>query len=219
MSMRFDAIPDMRSARAVARPFEAATVGAGSRGSRPGAMGGARRRLRSLVLSLAGLALVFFNLSPAWASGFAMVCPALRGDKLNHQHACEAEDRSPPLQFAGIPAKAKSMAVLMIDQGASRGDSTLWIIYNLPAKTMVLPENQPHVRDIKGLGMQLQNVDGKFGYKGPCPTTGSTRRFVIEAFVLDTQLELPETADRRDFLLAVEGHILARTKVNGRYKK
>lgn len=215
--MRFVALPGIRPSLAAPRP-----AGTGKRPPvRPGAAAGATGNLLSgpWRLLLTGLVLALLWTHTARAGGFSMASPALHGDKLNHQYACEAEDRSPPLQFAGIPAKSKSMAVLMTDQGSSRGDATLWIVYNLAPKTTLLAENQPHARALKGGGTQLKNVDGKFGYKGPCPVTGATKRFVIEAFALDTLLELPDNATRRDFLLAVEGHILARAKIGGRYRK
>jgi len=67
--------------------------------------------------------------------------------------------------------------------------------------------------------MQLQAANGKLGYSGPCPPSGVTRRYLIEVFALDALLNLPENATKQDFLLAVEGHILARGWIAGKYKK
>lgn len=173
-----------------------------------------------LLFSLFVVAVLARGVLAAQKETFVLASPALRdGDKLARQFACDGGEHSVPLTFSGTPRQAKSLAVLMTETGAPKGNATLWILYNLPPSTTAVPENQPHARSIKGEALQLPAFNGKIGYAGPCPPGGLTRHFVIEAFALDTLLNLSEQAGRRDFLLAVEGHILARSRLAGKYKK
>lgn len=172
------------------------------------------------VVLLAALALLAW--SGAWASGtLSVTSPAFKdGDKMARATACEGGERSPALTVSGVPAEAKTLALLMTESAPAKAAPALWMAYNIPASaTVAISENQPHARQMRGEGLQLADAGGKLGYAGPCPPQGVTRRYLIEVFALDTALDLSETATKQQFLLAVEGHILARGKIAGKYKK
>lgn len=142
------------------------------------------------------------------------------GERMPRASGCDAGDHSPPLTVSDVPSEAKSLAIFMTEQSSAKGRTTLWMAFNIPAApTAAIAENQPHTRQMKGEGAQLAAANGKVGYRGPCPPPGITRPCLIEVFALDTLLDLPENATREQFLLAVEGHILARGKLTGKYKK
>ncbi|GFK93589.1 Putative lipoprotein LppC [Fundidesulfovibrio magnetotacticus] len=168
--------------------------------------------LAALFLFLAG--------AEARASALSVSSPAFKdGERMPRQSGCEGGDRSPPLQVVGVPGEAKSLAILMTEQDSPRGQQPLWIAYNLAPTYISIAENQPRTRQLKGGGMQIALGNAKPGYTGPCPPAGVTRRYLIEVFALDSLLDLPENATKQDFLLAVEGHILVRGWITGRYKK
>ncbi len=156
----------------------------------------------------------------AQAPQMSVSSPAFKtGDKMPRSAGCEGGEHSPALNIASPPAGTVSLAVLMTEMDAPRAGAALWIVYNLPPATTTLPENQPRTRTLKNDALQLPGAAGKMGYTGPCQNPGVTKRYAIEVFALDGMLDLPETADKRAFLQAIEGHILTRAKLTGRYKK
>lgn len=154
------------------------------------------------------------------AAQLTVSSPAFKdSDKMPRSAGCDGGEHSPALTIASPPAGTVSLAVLMTELDPPRAGAALWIVYNLPPNTASLPENQPRTRTLKNDALQLPGATGKMGYVGPCQNPGVTKRYAIEVFALDTMLDLSENADKRTFLLAVEGHILARAKMTGRYKK
>lgn len=174
----------------------------------------------ALAILVFALALVLAVPAPAQNGVLGIASPGFKdGDKLPRTITCDGGDHSPALSISGVPAHAKSLAVLMTEQNPAKDNPTLWMAYNFPPSPPAIPENQPKTRALKHEAMQLPASNGKMGYSGPCLPPGPTRRYVIEVFALDTLLTLPDQADRRAFLSAVEGHILARGRLTGRYKK
>jgi hypothetical protein len=155
------------------------------------------------------------------AASLTVSSPSFKdGDKMSRGASCDGGEHSPALVVSGVPGEAKTVAVLMFELDAPKRPAALWMAYNIPAAaTVTVAENQPKTRQMKGDGLQLSCAAGKVGYCGPCPPQGATRRYMIEVFALDSGLDLPENATKQQFLLAVEGHILAKGKLTGKYKK
>jgi Raf kinase inhibitor-like YbhB/YbcL family protein len=171
-------------------------------------------------LLFAALALLFWSGACA-AATLTVSSPSFKdGEKMPRSASCDGGDHSPALSVSGVPSESKTVAVLMFELDAPKRPAALWMAYNIPAAaTVTVAENQPKTRQMKGDGLQLSCAAGKVGYCGPCPPQGATRRYLIEVFALDTALDLPENATKQQFLLAVEGHILAKGKLTGKYKK
>ena len=171
-------------------------------------------------LLFAALTLLLWSGASAAAS-LTVLSPSFRdGDKMPRGASCDGGDHSPALTVSGVPSDAKTVAVLMFELDAPKRPAALWMAYNIPAAAAVtVVENQPKTRQMKGDGLQLSCAAGKVGYCGPCPPQGATRRYMIEVFALDASLDLPENATKQQFLLAVEGHIVAKGKLVGKYKK
>lgn len=171
------------------------------------------------TFATAALALLLWS-GAGLAASLTVASPAFKdGDKMPRSAGCEGGDHSPALSINGVPEGTKTLAILMTEQDSAKQGAALWMAYNIPGTTATLPENQPRARQMKGEGLQLQGPGGKMGYNGPCPPTGLTRRYLIEVFALDDALDLPENATKQEFLLAVEGHILAKGKLSGKFKK
>jgi len=154
------------------------------------------------------------------AAPLSVTSPAFRdGDKMPRSVGCEGGEHSPALSIVAAPSGTVSLAVLMTELDPPKAGAALWMVYNLPPNTASLPENQPRTRTLKNDALQLLAASGKMGYTGPCQNPGAFKRYAIEVFALDSMLDLPEGADKPTFLLAVEGHILARAMLTGRYKK
>lgn len=162
---------------------------------------------------------------PGRAAGAALsvASPAFKdGDRMARSLGCEGGDRSPALSIGAIPPETKTLALLMTEIDGPKSGAVLWMAVNIApgsSGATAIADHQPRARQMKGEGVQLALPGGKPGYAGPCPPPGAGRRYQIEVFALDAALELPDTATKQQFLLAVEGHILASGKLSGRYKK
>lgn len=176
----------------------------------------AARLMLLAALVLAG------GIAHAQSQALTVTSPSFKDqDRMPRPLGCEGGEHSPALAVTGTPSEAKTLALIMYELDAPKGGATQWMVCDIPAAPSVtVAENQPRTRQMKGhQGAQLAAAGGRPGYSGPCPPSGVTRRYVVEVFALDTALDLPETATRQEFLLAVEGHILASGKLTGKYKK
>ena len=128
------------------------------------------------------------------------------------KYSCEGVEASPPLTIAGVPAGAKSLAIVVHDPDASReGGFTHWVVYNVDVADKTIPEN------FKG-GEQGLNGAGQPGYKGMCPPTG-THHYHFIVYALDTKLSVDAKTDKAALEKSIQGHILAQGELIGLYKK
>jgi phosphatidylethanolamine-binding protein (PEBP) family uncharacterized protein len=67
---------------------------------------------------------------------------------------------------------------------------------------------------------QAKNAGGVVGYRGPgAPATGPHHHYTWELFALDTKLDLPADTTRPDVLKAIDGHILGKGVLVGRFHR
>ena len=96
-----------------------------------------------------------------------------------------------------------------------------WLIWNLPAMA-VIPENIPCGAVVKELGNAVQGRGyGKNRYRGPKQPVfvRNTHRYVFRFYVLDCLLPLEGTAGKKELLKAMEGHVLQKGELCGKYKR
>ena len=73
------------------------------------------------------------------------------GGQMPMPHTCEGENVSPPLAFAGVPAAAQSLLLIVDDPDAPNGVFTHWVLYNLSADLRQLEEGfTPNLDDTAG---------------------------------------------------------------------
>lgn len=136
------------------------------------------------------------------------------------RHTCEGEDISPELAIDGVPAAAKSLALVVDDPDAPDPAAPTmtwvhWVLYDLPPTTRSLPEAVT--------AKALHALDGlndwkRTGYGGPCPPIGR-HRYVFTLYALDRtlgDLHRPTSAQLRRVLA---GHVLAEARLIGTYQK
>ena len=140
------------------------------------------------------------------------------GGMIPPKYTCDGEDISPPLQWDAVPDGAKSIALISDDPDAPMGTWVHWVLFNLPAQTKKLPENVPPDKTLPNGARQGITDFGRVGYGGPCPPSG-THRYFFKIYALDTELQLDAGAGKRDLLKAMEGHILAKGQLMGKYKR
>ena len=128
------------------------------------------------------------------------------------KYTCEGEEVNPPLQIDQIPASAKTLAIIVEDPDAPNGTFDHWLVWNIPHNQHALKENTIPP------GIGGNNSEGKTGYMGPCPPSGS-HRYYFHVYALDTELDLGVGADKKMLEQAMKGHILAEGSLMGRYER
>ena len=139
------------------------------------------------------------------------------GGQFPKRETCDGQNTSPQLAWAGAPPATKSFALILDDPDAPGGTFTHWMVWNIPAGTHELPENLPKTAELADGASQGRNDFGKVGYGGPCPPPGKPHRYFFRLFALDNALDVKPGASRGELERALQGHILARGELMGRY--
>lgn len=140
------------------------------------------------------------------------------GGMIPAKYTCDEEDVSPPLAWDSIPEGTKTLALICDDPDAPMGTWVHWVLFNLHADISELPENIPPERELESGAKQGTNDFGRIGYGGPCPP-GGTHRYYFKLYALDVELDLEPGARKPQLLEAMEGHILAKGQLMGRYSR
>lgn len=151
---------------------------------------------------------------------FELQSPAFAaGGGIPVKHTCDGPDLSPLLRWSDPPAKTRGFALVVDDPDAPGGTWVHWVLYGLAAAVRELPEGVPARDTVPGLGSHGVNDFRKVGYGGPCPPRGPAHRYVFKLYALDTELALPPRKTKDDVLKAIEGHVLGRAELMGRYQR
>jgi Raf kinase inhibitor-like YbhB/YbcL family protein len=137
------------------------------------------------------------------------------GGLIPKQYTCDGLMESPPLEFDNVPSDTKSLALIVENPESEIGEYVQWVVFNLPPVVRSLPVSA----DIKQLGGIVgTNTDGLKKYYGLCPGA-VMRSYNFTLYALDTMLNLDENATKKDLLKAMEGHILTKADLMGKYKR
>ena len=160
---------------------------------------------------------------PLAPTSFTLSSPAFAaGTPLDPRFTCDGAEVSPPLQWSGVPAQAKSLALIVDDPdapdpAAPQRTWVHWVLYDLPADADGLPEGVSAAQLPAGT-RQGRNDWKRSGYGGPCPPTGRHRYF-FQLYALDTLLSDLGEPDKARLLTAMEGHVLAQVELIGTYQR
>lgn len=141
------------------------------------------------------------------------------GQPIPAKYTCEGKDISPPLKWSGVPAAAKTLALVVDDPDAPVGDWFHWLVYNLPITSSELPEGQPKTQALPTGGQQGRNDFKRLGYGGPCPPPGKPHRYFFKLYALDAQLNLAPNVTGKELQSAMTNHILAEVGLMGTYER
>jgi Raf kinase inhibitor-like YbhB/YbcL family protein len=148
-----------------------------------------------------------------------LTSPGIRDGEVLRKFTCDGADVSPELSWSAPPAGKKSFALLMIDPDAPVGEFVHWVLYDLPGEKRALPEGVPKEKELADGSRQGKNDFDNFGYGGPCPPGHSPHRYIFSLYALDSKLNLPAGATRKQVEQALKGHILGRGELIGRYHR
>lgn len=153
---------------------------------------------------------------------FALTSPAFADDaSIPPKYTCDGnKEISPPLVITGVPDGTKSLALIMDDPDVPKsvkpdGMFDHWILFNIPAQTMGLVEGE-------SAGVPGKNSVGTTTYINPCPPPQfdpPEHRYIFTLYALDMMLSLSAGASKAEVLQAMQGHIVAQTRLIGRYQR
>jgi Raf kinase inhibitor-like YbhB/YbcL family protein len=144
------------------------------------------------------------------------------GAEIPTRYTCEGSDVSPELEWEGVPAGARTFALVVDDPDAPDPDAPKmtwvhWVLYDIPSSATGLPEAV--ARDALPRGTRQGVNDWKrTGWGGPCPPIGRHRYF-FKLFALDVALGDLGTPTKAKLEQAMKGHVLAQAEVMGTYQK
>ena len=141
------------------------------------------------------------------------------GQSIPRQFTCSGADTSPALAWTGVPAAARSLALIVDDPDAPGGTWVHWVLFNVPAAASGLPEGVPAHKELADGSRQGLNDFRKTGYGGPCPPPGNAHRYFFKLYALDVPLDLAAGATKAGLERAMSGHVLAETHLIGKFKR
>jgi Raf kinase inhibitor-like YbhB/YbcL family protein len=131
---------------------------------------------------------------------------------------------SPKLAWTNVPPNTVSFVLIAHDPDVAIdkkiGDVLHWMAFNIPGTATGLPEAVPANAMMSDGTVQAKNRRGAVGYLGPgAPAVGPYHHYTFELFALDTKLSLGADATRADVIAAMDGHILGKGVLVGRFHR
>lgn len=144
------------------------------------------------------------------------------GGEIPAAHTCEGKNGSPALAWHGVPARAKSLVLIVDDPDAPDPRAPKmtwvhWVLYNLPIDSTGLGEGIGAAELPSGT---LEGVTDfkRTGWGGPCPPIGRHRYF-FRLYALDAELPDLQHPARAALERAMAGHVIASAELMGTYEK
>ena len=134
------------------------------------------------------------------------------GAKIPKAYTRLGGNRRPTLRIAGVPANAKSLAVICHDPDAPGRDGFYhWTVWNLPPETTEITGNTLPNGAVEGITSW-----GRSGYGGPQPPFG-THRYQFFVYALNTVLGIPATTKPQALSAAMQLHIVDQAVLTGMF--
>ncbi len=141
-----------------------------------------------------------------------------QNETVPRKHTGDADDKSPPLSWSGVPAVTKQLVLIVDDPDAPTPTPWVhWVLYNIPAGVDSLSEGVKEKDLSKGTSQGLNDWK-RTGYGGPCPPIGKHRYF-HKLYALDTILPDLKKPTKVQLEKAMEGHVLSKAELVGLYQK
>jgi Raf kinase inhibitor-like YbhB/YbcL family protein len=139
----------------------------------------------------------------------------LDGSNIPARYTCDGEDISPPLTWTRVPARARSLALLVEDADTPGGAFLHWSVYDLPRGSSGINSERLPRGSIEG-----QNSFGHTGYGGPCPPKGhAAHHYVFSIYALDDSPGIPPGASPGTAREAITAHAITVGRLTGLYRR
>jgi Raf kinase inhibitor-like YbhB/YbcL family protein len=149
------------------------------------------------------------------AQGMRITSPAFDNNgSIPAKFTCDGAGMNPALQFSGVPAAAKSLALIVEDPDVPKnlkadGLFEHWLMWDIAPDSKGFAE---------GAGKGGINETGSAGFMGPCPPDREHRYF-FRLFALDVKLTGAKITTKADLDKAMAGHVIGQAELVGLYKR
>jgi Raf kinase inhibitor-like YbhB/YbcL family protein len=131
---------------------------------------------------------------------------------------------SPKLEWTNVPAGVMSFTLILHDPDGAPGknseDVLHWMAFNIPGTATGLAGGQPTDAQLSDGTVQAKNRGGKSGFMGPgAGAAGPYHHYTFELYALDIKLPLMADASRAEVLKAMDGHVIAKAALEGRFHR
>ncbi len=137
------------------------------------------------------------------------------GGAIPKKYTGEGEDVSPPLEWTGLPAETKEIALICDDPDAPMAEPFVhWVLYKIPGDRTSLPEGSAQG------ALEGENDFGGTGYGGPMPPEGhGVHHYHFKVYALDGEVEAEAGLSKARLLEEMEGHVLDEGELIGTYER
>ncbi len=121
---------------------------------------------------------------------------------------------SPPLKISGVPENTSSLALIMDDPDAMGAVGKVWVhwvLWNIDPNTIELKENSIPSDCLEG-----ETDFGEIGYGGPAPPD-KEHTYIFKLYALNQKLDVDKGSTKKQIEKAMNNHIIAETRLEGRY--
>jgi Raf kinase inhibitor-like YbhB/YbcL family protein len=136
--------------------------------------------------------------------------------------AAPATPVSPALNWTGTPAGTQSFVLVMHDLdvvvGKGTSDNLHWLAFNIPGTATSLPQGVATTATLADGTIQPRNRNSN-GFQGPGAPPGIYHHYVFELWALDAKLPLDANATREQVMAAMDGHVLDKGVLVGRFHR
>ncbi len=166
------------------------------------------------MLSFMAFLITHGHVGEAHAQDFALSSSAFKkGGNIPALYTCKGKDISVPLHWQGVPAKAKSLVLIMEDPGNNAESWFHWVVYNISPEQTRFTANATQLPP--GV-MAARNSWGNDKYQGPCPEEG-VRYYVFRLYALDKKLNLGRITNAPQVIEAMQSHVIGAARLPGKF--
>jgi hypothetical protein len=145
--------------------------------------------------------------SPKSATTITVTSPAFAdGAVIPKAYTCKGGGKSPELHWSGVPAPARSVALVVSDPDAPRGTFLHWLVYDIAPDQTAVPAGAAPAGAKQG-----RNSGKSEGWYPPCPPRG-THHYIFTVHALDGQ---PVGATSQELLDWIADHTIASGSLTG----
>jgi Raf kinase inhibitor-like YbhB/YbcL family protein len=128
------------------------------------------------------------------------------GQPIPQEFTCTGTGAAPDLVWRGVPAGARSVALVVTDPDAPGGTFVHWVLYGLPPRDGQLAGDRPPAG-----ATEADNSRGQAGWTPPCPPSG-THHYHFTVYALSGR---PSGRSTQEVLDSIGGITLARGELTG----
>jgi len=136
------------------------------------------------------------------------------GGVIPRKYGYKNGNQSPPLKISGVPENTSSLALIMDDPDAMSAVGKVWVhwvLWNINTSTIELKENSIPSDCLEG-----KTDFGEIGYGGPAPPD-KEHTYIFKLYALDQKLDVDKDSTKKQIEEAMKNHIIAKTRLEGRY--